>query len=54
METVFFPDPTTSVNDHVLQTLQLNKDHQAAVKIQIEQLEDKLATLDKLLVCTKL
>jgi hypothetical protein len=45
------PDVTISANEHVLQALQLNKDNQAAVKTQIEQLENKLAALDKLLVC---
>ena len=51
MQTAAFPDVTTSANEHVLRTLQSNKDHQAAVKTRIEQLEDDLATLDKLLVC---
>jgi hypothetical protein len=40
-----------SADEHVLRALQSNKDHQAAVKTQIEQLENKLAALDKLLVC---
>jgi hypothetical protein len=52
MQTTVFPGETISANGHVLQALQLNKDHQAAVKIQIEHLEDDLAALDKLLVCT--
>ena len=52
MQTALSPDVTTSTSDHVLRALQLNKGHQAVVKTQIEQLEDKLATLDKLLVCT--
>lgn len=52
VQTALSPDVTTSTSDHVLRALQLNKGHQAAVKTQIEQLEDKLAALDKLLVCT--
>jgi hypothetical protein len=52
MQTTPFPDAPISASEHVLQALQLNKDHQAAVKVQIEQLENKLAALDKLLVCT--
>ena len=50
METAVFPDATASANENVLLALQLNKDHQGAVKTQIEQLEDDLANLDKLLV----
>jgi len=50
MQTAVFPDPTASANEHVLRTLQLNKDHQGAVKTKIEQLEDDLANLNKLLV----
>lgn len=50
MEAAFLHDATISANEHVLRSLQLNKDHQVAVKSQIEQLENKLATLDKLLV----
>ena len=50
IETAVFPDPTASANEQVLRALQLNKDHQGAVKTQIEQLEDDLANLDKLLV----
>jgi len=50
METAVFPDPTVSANEHVLIALQLNKDHQGVVKAKIEQLEDDLANLDKLLV----
>ena len=50
MQTAPFPDVTISADGHVLRALQLNKDHQAAVKTQIEQLENKLAALDKLLV----
>jgi len=50
MEISFSPDATISTNEHVLRALQLNKDHQAVVKDQIEQLESKLAALDKLLV----
>jgi len=48
MQTAVFHDATA--NEHVLRTLQLNKDHQAVVKTQIERLEDDLADLDKLLV----
>ena len=44
------PGVTISASDQVLQVLQLNKDHQATVKTEIEQLESKLAALDKLLV----
>lgn len=51
MQTAPFPDVAISADDHVLRTLQLNKDHQAAVKTKVEQLENKLAALDKLLVC---
>lgn len=50
MQTPPFPDASISTNEHVLRALQLNKDDQAAVKAQIEQLESKLAALDKLLV----
>jgi len=50
METAVFPDVAASANEHVLLTLQLNKDHQGVVKAQIEQLQDDLASLDKLLV----
>jgi len=50
METAPFPDETASASEHVLRALQLNKDHQVTVKTQIDQLEDDLATLDKLLV----
>lgn len=50
MQTAVSPDATVSANGHVLRALQLNKDHQAAVKTQIERLEGNLATLDKLLV----
>jgi len=50
MQTAFFPDVTTSANEHVLRALQLNKGHQGAIKTQIEQLESKLVALDKLLV----
>lgn len=50
MQTAPFPDAPISANEHVLRVLQLNKDHQTAVKTQIEQLENKLAALDKLLV----
>ena len=51
MQTAPFLDATIPADEHVLRALQLNKDHQGAVKSQIEQLEDKLAALDKLLVC---
>ena len=51
MQAAPFPNVTISADEHVLRVLQLNKDHQAAVKTQIEQLENKLAALDKLLVC---
>ena len=51
MQTTVSPDVTISANGHVLRALQLNKDHQAAVKTQIDQLENDLASLDKLLVC---
>jgi len=51
MQNALFPNTTTSANEHVLRALQLNKDNQAAVKTQIEQLDNKLAALDKLLVC---
>ena len=50
MQGALFPDVTISASDQVLRVLQLNKDHQATVKTQIEQLESKLAALDKLLV----
>jgi hypothetical protein len=50
MQTAFFPEAPISANEHVLRALQLNKDHQAGVKTQIEQLENKLAALNKLLV----
>lgn len=52
MQAASFLDVATSANEHVLCALQLNKDHQTAVKTQIEQLENKLAALDKLLVRT--
>ena len=51
MQTAPFLDVSISPDEHVLRALQLNKDHQGVVKTQIEQLEDKLAALDKLLVC---
>lgn len=51
METASVPGTAVSANEHVLRALQLNKDHQAAVKTQIEQLESKLVALNKLLVC---
>lgn len=51
MEPAPFSGTTIPANEHVLRALQLNKDHQAAVKTQIEQLESKLAALNKLLVC---
>jgi len=51
MQTAPFLDVAISPDEHVLRALQLNKDHQGVVKTQIEQLEDKLAALDKLLVC---
>ena len=51
METAVFSNAMGSANEHVLRALQLNKDHQTAVKAQIERLEDDLAALDKLLVC---
>lgn len=51
MQTALSPDATITTNGHVLRALQLNKDHQATVKSQIEQLENKLAALDELLVC---
>ena len=50
MQTAVSPDVTISANGHVLRALQLNKDHQGAVKTKIEQLEDDLVNLDKLLV----
>ena len=50
IQTAPFPDAFVSTNEHVLRTLQLNKDHQSAVRSQIEQLENKLAALDQLLV----
>ena len=50
MQGALSPDVTISASGHVLRALELNKDHQATVKTQIEQLESKLAALDKLLV----
>ena len=50
MQTTVSPHLTISASERVHRALQLNKDHQAAVKTQIDQLERDLAALDKLLV----
>lgn len=44
-------NPALSLKDLTQKTLQANKEHQYALKVYTERLEDELGTVTKLLVC---
>ena len=45
------PPEGISMKEAAQKALQANKDHQYALKVYTERLEDELKTIDKMLVC---